>query len=203
MVWAALNQHAVVAISELSKSKSDRVVAVLGASLADEYVRRALELRLRAKTGKDDGILETMFGPNGPRGGFANRTHLAYLLYAIDEPQHAALRGIGKIRNVFAHQLAISSFDDPDAELTKGFKMLKLHKGRTRYPSSIWRGDITDARVRVSNKRKVFIVNLKIALALLQRDMSSHLPYSNAAAPLPGPPSLVNRPRRLHRNEGR
>jgi hypothetical protein len=188
MVWAVLNEDAIPAIRELLESQSDRVVAVVGASLADEHVRRALEWRLRAKTEKKDKILERMFGPNGPLGGFANRTDLAYLLYAIGKPLHLALRGIAKIRNVFAHELAISSFDNPDAQLAKGFRMLKLHEGRAHYPSPSWRGDTTDALDPVSTRREAFKVNLRIALALLDRDMSSHLPYTNTAAPMPGPP---------------
>jgi hypothetical protein len=197
MVWAALNKHTIAAVNELSASQSHRVVAVLGASLADEFVLRTLELRLRKKNKiqkgrKKNKIQKRMIDPRRVLRGFVNRIDLAYLLYAIDEPLHVALEGIAQIRNVFAHQLAISSFDDPDEQLAEGFEMLKLHQGRAHYPSSFWIGDTTEPLGPVSTRREVFIVNLRIALLLLQRDMGSHLPYTNAGRPIPGPQK--NRP---------
>lgn len=178
MVWAVLNQQVMDAVSEFADSPSDRVCAIVGAAMVDEHLLRALEYRLRPSKVRDQ-----FFSPNRASGSFFAKTQLAYLLGACDKPALQALQGIANIRNQFAHRLAMKSFDD--ASLQADLKTLTLHTVYKRYPDPFHDGDTSMEVEAASTNRDRFIINIRLLLVLLLRDLRLHLPNSNQFQPLP------------------
>ncbi len=145
--------------------------------MLDDSLRRTLELRLRAKSGKTD-INEGLFRPGGPLGNLTPKIDLAYQLYVMDRPQWHAMHGLAGIRNMFAHNLSMK-FDAPGASLAAHFRKLTFHEGRTHYPSPLWDSDTGFELEPMRNRREVFVVNLKLALLWLMSDVHKHVPNSN------------------------
>jgi DNA-binding MltR family transcriptional regulator len=94
-------------------SSTDRAAAILCAT----YVDSAMETLLRgvmvyevpnAKTGR----LKDVFG-YGPCGSYSNKNLLCYALGLISLNLHTDIAIIGEVRNKFAHNNEIASFDHP------------------------------------------------------------------------------------------
>ncbi len=85
-------------------------VAVVGASIVSEGLRRALLSRMRSisKT-----LQKRLFEGYGPLSSFAARIDLAFALDVIPAGVRADLEAIRAIRNAFAHSEKILHFDDP------------------------------------------------------------------------------------------
>jgi hypothetical protein len=101
---------------------------------------------------------------------------LLYLLSAIDRPVRDALKGIARIRNIFAHNLG-ASFASEDT--LKYVGKLVLHKEKTYYPNSRIGGDSNEVIEPIDSNRTLFLVNPKLALLDLMRDRVSHCLHSN------------------------
>lgn len=87
---------------------SDRAVAVVGTAI----VENRLTSLLKAAMKQDDIVFNDLFHPSGPLGSFGTKIRLAYLLCLIHEDVYKDLVIVAKIRNAFAHRVAIKSFDD-------------------------------------------------------------------------------------------
>jgi hypothetical protein len=103
--------------------------------LLDDSLRRALELRLRAKDGNTD-MNEKLFRINGPLGNLQPKIDLGYQLYMLDKPYRNAMYGLAEIRNLFAHNLSMT-FADTGTKMAIAFAKLTLHEGKEFYHSSI------------------------------------------------------------------
>lgn len=57
-------------------------------------------------------IADELFRATGPLGPFATKIRLAYMLRIIAEPTYRDLIIISRIRNRFAHDLSLKSFED-------------------------------------------------------------------------------------------
>jgi len=78
--------------------------------------------------------------------------------------------------NLFAHCLDMSfGAECVHAPIGK----LKLHTQRSHYPAPLWDGDTEVEIESPKNHIALFLVNLRIALALLSRDQLRHQPWSN------------------------
>jgi hypothetical protein len=55
-----------------------------------------------------------LFSPNGILGPFSARIAIGKALVSIDDDTHHDLSLLGKIRNRFAHDLSVSSFNEPE-----------------------------------------------------------------------------------------
>jgi hypothetical protein len=180
MSWAFLNREMRLAVTEFTQLKSDRIAAVLGAAVVEQALLQALSTRLR-----DSSVQETMFKPGGAFGDFFAKINLGYLLHMYESPAQSAMHGLAQIRNVFAHQLAVSSFKADLKPLNEGFDRLKLHTRYKKYPAPFWDGDTDNPVGECKDRREVFITNIKLLLFLLMRDLYVHLPHSNVAVALP------------------
>lgn len=175
MTWAifADDQHE-QAIVELIEASSERVTAVVGGALLEYAVLRTLKERLR----DDLEVTNNILAPDRALGNLGPKIDTLYLLQAIDKNTRNALKGIARVRNVFAHHLNVS-FDSPDKMLVKGMNALILHEAKTHYPHHLYGGDTAQQIEPISDKRTQFIVNLKLGLIALMRDRVSHIYHSN------------------------
>jgi hypothetical protein len=179
MVWAALNQQHYQAIAEIAKTKSDRIIAVVGGAIIDDSLRRHLELRLRPLHKNHTDMNEKLFKPTGALGNLVPKIDLAYQLYMFEKPVRNALWGIAEIRNMFAHHL-IMSFKDKSKDMETSINKLTLHIGRTHYPEAFFGSGDSKYELHVEKGRRGhFIVNLQLCLLYLMRDGTSHEPWSN------------------------
>ena len=184
MVWAVINPAIGKAIEEFADSTSHRIVAVVGGAVVEESLRRALETRLRFG---DDS--EKFFDPiNGPLGPFAAKVRLGYLLHMYDEPERDCLNAIVRIRNIFAHRLDVTSLDQDNGELRKATAKLILQTRYNHYPHPFHDGN--SERVEApADMRETLIINMRICMVLLMRDLKLHQAYTNIFTPLPRAPS--------------
>lgn len=176
-VWIVTDSDMKGAVQEITPNVGDRIVAILGTSLLDWSLRRAIEDRFI----QSSVVEETFRAAGGPLGSLNAKLLLGYLLGMYKKPELAAMRGIAQIRNRFAHQLTVHQFDDSDAELRSAFASLNLHKYYSHYPlNMIAEGKVTDPKIpNASNSRDVFLINLQVLLILLYKDHARHLPNSN------------------------
>src|SRR5688500_8611921 len=93
-------------IVEELRSGSDRAVAIVGVALLDEKLRQALEAVFDPTLSTHDRA-ELFEGPAAPLGTYASRTRMARALGWFRDDFQEDLRLLGRIRNRFAHQLAV------------------------------------------------------------------------------------------------
>lgn len=175
MVWAILPYiEWVNAIREVTLSKSERTVAVLGGALLEESVERTLRERFH----HDDDMANNILKPDKALGNLGPQIDVLYMLGAFDKTQRAAMKSLVFVRNFFAHDIK-ATFASIDKEFLRHVSRLKMHEGRKHYPNNLY-GPDTDLEIeKVENNRDRFIVNLKLALIFLMRDRIGHEPYSN------------------------
>lgn len=89
---------------------SDRSVAIVGGSLIEQRLQELLKSKF-PDTPNTMGIVRDRFRSSGALGTFSVATDIAYLFQLISEAAYDELVMIRKVRNRFAHDLAISSFD--------------------------------------------------------------------------------------------
>lgn len=94
------------------RNAPDRVMAVVGAA----YLDSILEQLLRAVFINDDEEADRLLAPDRPIGANGARYQLAYCLGLINADQRDDLKTIAKVRNLFAHNYSVSSFEDEPAK---------------------------------------------------------------------------------------
>jgi hypothetical protein len=137
---------------------------------------------------RSTSITERFFSWNGPMGGFNAKIQLGYLLGMYSKEALKTLLALADIRNVFAHKLTIHTFEANNPKLKEGLDRLILHTVYQWYPHPFYDGDSNIEVEAPTSARETFIVNLKILLVLLMRDLRLHLPHSNNFNPLPAAP---------------
>jgi hypothetical protein len=179
MVWAIWGAEQNAAINELTHGQqSDRIVAILGGALLDDSLRRALELRLRAKDGNTD-MNEKLFRVNGPLGNLQPKIDLGYQLYMLDKPYRNAMYGLAEIRNLFAHNLSMT-FADSGEKMINAFAKLMLHNDKEFFPS--WPGQENKHPIgSVNSLKDRFLINLQFCLLWLMMDSIKHHNNCNTA----------------------
>jgi hypothetical protein len=177
MTWLAYRDPYLKAIRELTKSKSERILAVVAGALLDSALRVTLEPRLAP----DKDTKRQLFKDNGPLGG-QNKVGLAALLYVIDRPTAKAMTAIYTVRNPFAHNLDMS-FKSDDQRMKNALADLTLHEQHTFYPHPFTIGYSSNRIERVGSERTRLTVNLKLLLILLHQDRQKHYPQSNQPTP--------------------
>jgi DNA-binding MltR family transcriptional regulator len=96
------------------EGENDRAVALLGATLIEHYLEKAIKAKLRpidenTSEGRDD--LDRLYGPNGAFAGLSLKIVGAYALRIIGPERRRDLELINKIRNQFAHDMNPISFE--------------------------------------------------------------------------------------------
>src|SRR5437762_10597774 len=97
-MWFSSHEDHRKGIEEIEQTKSDRITAILGATILERDLRNAIEARLRA----DDDIVNKLFKPSGPLGPFETKAGLGFLLNIYDKSVYDDLVCISQIRNFFA-----------------------------------------------------------------------------------------------------
>lgn len=90
-------------------SVSDRSCAIVCAAFLDDFLERLILSFLTTESPSQDKLL---LENNGPLSTFSAKIVLAYRLGLISKKEYENLTVIRKIRNAFAHDIRINSFDD-------------------------------------------------------------------------------------------
>src|SRR6266404_4919302 len=136
------------AIDEIILS-SDRAAAIVAAAFVEDYLTTALQQKLV----HDQAALAEMFG-SGPLGTFSAKFKLAYLIGLCSKESANCLNTIRKIRNTFAHNISISSFEEPRIrDLTNNLSVPEKYKvtlvaEENQTPIHLFSEPITTARQR-------------------------------------------------------
>jgi DNA-binding MltR family transcriptional regulator len=89
-------------------NQSDRATALVCCSMLDSQ----LQILLKNFLVDDDKVNEDLFNNNMPLSTFSSKINFAYYLGLISSDERNNLNTLRKIRNVFAHQLEVFSFDN-------------------------------------------------------------------------------------------
>lgn len=87
----------------------DRDRAIVLSAIAENHLTSLLQLLMRRE---EKEIFQQLFNPSGPLGPFGTKIRVAYMLRMLPPEVHKDLMVVSKIRNKFAHDLSIKSFDD-------------------------------------------------------------------------------------------
>ena len=82
------------------RRSGDRAGAILGATMVEDMLRRALLAKFRTLNA---GETDRLFGPDQPLGSFSAKIKLAYALGMCDRRDAQNLDSLRAIRNTFAH----------------------------------------------------------------------------------------------------
>jgi hypothetical protein len=115
MRWSVTHDDEKVAIDELYYHASDRAIGIVVGSIIEMRVTALLKDNMikeqdSAKL-KGETIHSKMFHSSAPLGSFSAKIRLAYLLKLVNEHALRDLENLKDIRNLFAHDLSIGSFD--------------------------------------------------------------------------------------------
>ena len=89
---------------------SDRANAVVGGAFVELHLTHFLKSRMV----KDKKVAEEMFAPGRAFGDFGAKVDLGYLIGAYSKRAHKELITIKRVRNHFAHQFDLISFERDD-----------------------------------------------------------------------------------------
>lgn len=90
---------------------NDRSTAILGASMVEENLKRAILAKLRPLTNDEK---DRLFGPSTPLGSLSAKIKIGYALSLYDRATQQDLDTIREIRNAFAHDLKPLTFATPE-----------------------------------------------------------------------------------------
>jgi hypothetical protein len=107
---------------EFDWSKSDRVCAIVGIALVEEWLEYAIANRMLPDTNSIRGF----FSPGGGLESLSAKSTLGYLMGIYGEDTHRTLKALGSIRNKFAHLGFVRDFSHPD--LQSIFSSLRLYE---------------------------------------------------------------------------
>lgn len=105
----------------LNSKVDDRSLAIVFASYAEKYLGELIKYRL---PGLNHNLREKLFNPSGLLGSFSARIDIGQSLKTINADSAHDLKLIASIRNRFAHDLSITSFDD--VEISKRIDKLRM-----------------------------------------------------------------------------
>lgn len=88
--------------------ESDRAIAIVCAAIVENRLTAVLKAGMK----QEERVLSELFRPSGPLGSFGTKIRLAFLLNLIHDDIYKDLLQISTIRNDFAHNVKIKSFDD-------------------------------------------------------------------------------------------
>lgn len=118
-------------LSGLADKSDDRTVAIVYVSYLEKYLGEVLK---RALPGLNSELRRNLFEPGELLGAFIDRAHIARGLGLLDADGHADYKLLASIRNKFAHNIPVDSFDNP--EIAERIAKLRL---RPSTPESVKR----------------------------------------------------------------
>ena len=87
---------------------SDRAKGVMLGSIIENHLTALLKAAMK----NDTVVANELFQPSGPLGNFGTKIRLAYMLGLIAPATYKDLLAVNRIRNLFAHNLSVKSFED-------------------------------------------------------------------------------------------
>lgn len=87
---------------------SDRAMAIVIAAIIENHLTALLRLLMR----RDEKLADELFRPTGPLGPFGTKIRIAYMLRTFSVETYKDLICFTKIRNRFAHDLSVTSFEN-------------------------------------------------------------------------------------------
>jgi hypothetical protein len=97
-------------VKEEMEGLSHRATAVVGGAFVEEHLTYAL----RSRMVPDEKVIQERFAPGRAFGDFGAKIDLGYLMGVYGKQAYKELITIRRIRNDFAHQLEVNSFDRDD-----------------------------------------------------------------------------------------
>lgn len=108
----------------------ERVEGIVAISMFDNYLEQLLQTVMI-----DDGIVTELMSNGQALQSFSIKLGLVYALGLIPEPVKKDLHFLNKIRNAFAHEVDVTSFDTaPVRDLCENLSTAKRIDGRPRQP---------------------------------------------------------------------
>lgn len=131
----------------------------------------------------------TLFRPSGALGTFSIKIDLAHLLGLLSDEAYKDLTNLKNIRNDFAHELELDSFDTPSIrDRCKNFVLIERHIGpipADLSPCDIPKGPtfradpymgLPDYQQKLSDPRFRYIMTAQIISFLLGQDSEADTP---------------------------
>lgn len=87
---------------------SDRALAIVLSAILEDRLTSIIRFLMR----RDTTIANELFKPTGPLGPFGTKIRLAYMLRIIEHTMYNDMFIVSKIRNKFAHDLSVDSFEN-------------------------------------------------------------------------------------------
>jgi hypothetical protein len=106
LVQSSYDQMVAVALKEI-KTGSDRVAGIVTPAFLEELLTTVLRNHLH----QDIKLLNEILKPGGPLGDFGVKINMAFLVGIISDRASKDLHRIRKIRNEFAHNATLNTFD--------------------------------------------------------------------------------------------
>jgi DNA-binding MltR family transcriptional regulator len=110
-------------IKEFFDESPDRGLAISLPAILDNRLTSILKVTMRG----DEKLFNELFQPSGPLGNFKTKINLVYMLGIVDKEFYQDLLAICKIRNYFAHRLAIKTLEQhPISAWIKGMEIYRV-----------------------------------------------------------------------------
>lgn len=145
-------------LQEVILSENERAGVICGAAMLDLQLETILRRYLvPAKSNSED---ERLFGANAPLATFSGKTAMAYRLGLIPQVVADMLDRIRKIRNDFAHDVAVRSLNDDEKHKSHIAELSKVHRGAETAFLGKLKLDVTPA-----NRLRAIIVAVAVMLS--------------------------------------
>ncbi|MDP3852916.1 MltR family transcriptional regulator [Phenylobacterium sp.] len=108
MVWISKSDAETVAIQELT-ALPPRAAAIVGVAL----VHSRIATMVAAKFPNDGNTKKGLFRENGALAGYDTQTKMAYAFGIISDRALRDCQRLGRVRNLFAHNLEVADFKHP------------------------------------------------------------------------------------------
>jgi hypothetical protein len=134
-----------IALKEI-KTGSDRVAGIVTPAFLDDL----LEIVLRNHLHQNDELLNNILKPGGKLGDFGIKIDMAFLLGIISDRARKDLHRIRKIRNEFAHNAGLDSFDkSPIRDWAMDLTIPNWFKGESKS------SDNAEPKVRIPSNKDI------------------------------------------------
>ena len=154
MVWVPEDVNEAAAILSM-RNDLDRAVGIVAASILESRLERAMRGKLRNGTPKLEERADSLFRPSGPMGPFSTKIDIGLLLGLYSEEVWRELVTIKDIRNVFAHKIGVSSFDDaPVRDLASNLIIWENYVTESEHVKPSKRNFITMIKRNIEDARK-------------------------------------------------
>lgn len=174
MRWSVTHGDEMVAIDELYYRASDRAVGIVVGSIIEMRVTALLKDAMIKDSVLGRSVHSKMFHSSGPLGSFASKIWLAYLLKLVSEQAFCDLENMKKIRNLFAHDISIGSFEVPTvADRCKNFVLVDRYvsdpeNGVHGNSAALFRYEVKNAAERLKNAKDRYVLSAQVISIGLQ-----------------------------------